>query len=174
MSFTKLHLKLNKADFIPANVGTIVEQPCDYEHFKELMTRVGLPSNWILREEYQLPEKEQKLKEAFNSNGCRLWIYKHEGKEIGFCQVAQIEDLSGLFTETKNVVEMYKMGLFPEYVGKGLGKRYVSSVLSELFNSYDTVYLNTRSTNVIDSVHFWETFGFKVFHTETLPDDLIL
>lgn len=173
MSYIKIHLKLDKSNFIPAGTGLIVEQPCNYDHFKALMTRVGAPSNWNQREDYQIPEKEQELKDKFNTGACQLWVYKHEDDDIGFCQVAQVEDLTRLFTDTSGVVEMYKMGLFPEHVGKGLGRGYVTSVLTELFNRYDTVYLNTRSTNTVNSVPFWESFGFEVIKTELLPDDLV-
>lgn len=173
MSFIKAHLKLDKDDFKPSGTGEIVELPCDYEHFKKLMTRVGKPSNWNLREEYQIIEKESALKNIFNTKACRLWHYMHEEAVIGFCQVAQVEDISGLFDNTKDVVEMYKMGLFPEFIGKGLARGCVSSVLTELFNSYETVYLNTRDTNAVNSISFWKSIGFNVFKTEILPDDLI-
>ncbi len=174
MSFVKTHLKLDKEKFIPAGTGMIIEQPCDYTNFKKLMKRVGEPSNWYLREEYQLPEKENTLKKVFNKGNSRLWLYLSKDVVVGFCQVAQVQDLSSLFKNTKDVVEMYKTGLFPEYTGKGFGKKYVSSVLSELFKDHDTVYLNTRNTNIVNSVPFWQSFGFEIIHTETLPDDLVI
>lgn len=174
MSFSKIHLLLNKAEFKPAGTGRILEEHCDYNRFKDLMTRVGKPSNWNLREEYQVPIKEQSLKEIFNSRSCRLWVFMHDGHEVGFCQVAPVEDLQRLFKNTNGIVEMYKMGVFPEYTGKGLARGCVSSVLTELFKDYATVYLNTRDTNVVNSIPFWKKFGFEVFKTEVKPDDFIL
>lgn len=173
MTFVKIHLKLDKANFKPSGSGLIVEEPCNYDRFMELLTRAGKPSNWNKRNEYHDEAQVAKLKDIFNQKSSMLWVYKLDRQDIGFCQVASVTNLSEIFTDTTGVMEMYKMGLFPEYIGKGVGKRYVSSVLREMFKENNTVYLNTRDTNKVNSLLFWQSLGFEVIKTEELQDDLL-
>lgn len=173
MSFTKIHLKLDKADFKPSPPLPIEEVPTDYERFLQLMQRVGAPSKWEKRQVFHDPESVARLKQLFRSNVSHLWLFKDREQETGFCQVAPVQDLAGLFNEASGIAEIYKVGLFPEYVGQGLGKGYLSSVLTELFKENNIVYLSTRDTNMVNPLHFYKKLGFQVMHAEVLPDDYV-
>ena len=173
MSFIKIHLKLEKANFISFEFSPIQEESCDYERFHELMKRVGEPSNWNKRKIFYDPECIKRLKALFNKPASRLWLFKKDQEDIGFCQVAGVEDLRGLFNRVSGIAEIYKIGLFPEFTGKGLGRGYVSCVARELFKTHETIYLNTRNSNAVNAVPFYKRLGFEVIKTEILPDDLV-
>ena len=173
MSFEKLHLKLHRNDFMPVPYPFPVERVSnDYDRFMDLLKRVGSSSYWDKRKTYHEAHSIEVLKHVLSLPSSLLWIFKKDGMDIGFCQVANVERLANLFNVTSGISEIYKVGLFPEYVGQGLGQGYLTSVLTEIFKNAHTVYLNTRDTNVVNSVPFYEKFGFRVFKTEVLPDDL--
>ncbi len=174
MTFEKIHLKLHRKDFIPAeNLLPIVKEKGNYDRFIDLLTKVGEDSKWDLREVYYNPLTIKSLKQTFAKKSSSLWVFKNKDKDVGFCQTAPVEDLTTLFNQSSGISEIYKIGLFPEYIGKGLGKSYLTSVLTEIFKNHHTVYLNTRDTNVVNSVPFYQKLGFEVFKTEILPNDLI-
>ncbi len=174
MSFTKIHLKLEQDNFKSTAFGTIQEEEAVYSRFFDLMKRVGGASNWHKRQKFQNEKSLLQLKSVFNEEPSRLWIFKKDKVEVGFCQVASITNISSIFNNASCIAEIYKIGLFPDYVGKGLGKHFVSSVARELFKDNHTIYLNTRNTNVVNSIPFYQKLGFEVFKTEILPDDLVL
>jgi len=174
MSFTKIHLMLERKNFIAAGHAEIIEEPCNYDRFYKLMERVGKPSNWNKRQVFHDQKSVNRLKSTFEQPSSHLWIFKDGDKEVGFCQVANVTDLKGIFNNATGIAEIYKVGLFPEYIGQGKGKNYLSALVEELFKNNHTIYLNTRDSNVVDSIHFYTKLGFEVFHTETLPDDLVM
>ena len=176
MSFQKIHLKLLKDDFQPASkLLPIEEEPSNYERFMWLLKKVGAQSNWDKRTAYFNSQSIKQLKDILRLSTSHLWLFKKGNKDIGFCQIANAENLTGLFNNASGISEIYKIGLFPEYIGKGLGKGYISSVIKETFKKQaHTIYLNTRDTNVVNSVPFYQRLGFQVIKTETLPDDLII
>lgn len=70
-------------------------------------------------------------------------------------------------------VEIYKVGLFPEYTGRQYGRYFLPAVFEELFRTNDNIYLNTRSTNHAGVIPFYNGLGMHVFAQETLPNDLL-
>lgn len=173
MSYTKIHLKLEEKNFKPAPWGAISEEQANYDRFYELMKRVGEGSNWHRRKMFNEAASINRLKELFIKPGAHLWVFRQGENDVGFCQAANVEDLSTLFNKQSGVGEIFKIGMFPEYVGKGLAAGYVSSVVWELFKEFQTIYLNTRDTNSVNSVPFYERLGFEVLNKQVCPDDYV-
>jgi ribosomal protein S18 acetylase RimI-like enzyme len=178
MSFTLYHLRLDKADFKPvASVAVndnlrIQRAWPNYDLMMEFIKAVGGNSNWHLRKVYADRAAVSDLKNRMNDVSARLYLFKEGSETVGFCQVLNSKDLEDHFPDQKNTAEIYKVGLYPRHVGGRKGAVFVSMVLDDLFQAFDKVYLNTRSSNAVKSLPFYQRLGFKVLEQEEKPDDI--
>lgn len=178
MSYKLTHITGKKEDFsgVPQEHEgmSIVEERPDLSFLMDMIGRVGKDSRWDRRKAYFDPEYMEDLKQRIENTSAHLYLFKKGGRTIGFCQTLKCpERADAIGVKGKEVTEIYKVGLFPEYRGKGMGHFYVASVLSEIFKGDNIVYLNTRDNNAVNSVNFYRRMGLKVAATETKADDLI-
>ncbi len=178
MSYKLTHITGKKEDFsgVPKEHGgmSIVEERPDLSFLMDMIGRVGKDSLWDKRKVYFDPEYMEDLKQRIENTSAHLYLFKKGGRTIGFCQTLQCQERAdAIGVKGKEITEIYKVGLFPEYCGKGMGHFYVASVLSEIFKGDNVVYLNTRDNNTVNSVNFYRRMGLKIVATETKADDLM-
>ncbi|MGH1374775.1 MAG: GNAT family N-acetyltransferase [Alphaproteobacteria bacterium] len=154
---------------------SIVEERPDLSFLMDMIERVGKDSQWSKRAEYFDPGYMSDLKQRVESTSSHLYLFKKSGKTIGFCQTLQCQDgVVSVDEQGRPVTEIYKVGLFPEYRGRGMGHFYVAAVLSEIFKGDNVVYLNTRDSNKVNSVNFYCRMGLNVIGVETKSDDPVI
>jgi len=180
MSFKLTHIVANKDDFTATPKDdsgelSIVREKPDINLLLDYILKVGEDSKWDKRTVYHDPDYINDLKDRIEKTRSSLFLFKKGDETVGFCQALESEGMSGHFNTKSGAMaaEIYKVGLFPEHCGKGLGNFYVSSVLAELFKENEVVYLNTRDTNKVNSVPFYERLGMKVVGEEDRSDDYI-
>lgn len=179
MTFKLIHLLGLKSNFVGIQTPQrkmlkIQKIPPSFSDLLHLIEIVGGDSNWHQRKEYFEEASVQRLKSRIFQRDSSLFLFKNGQQTIGFCQVCGIEALPyQIKVPSNSVFEIYKVGLFPEWCGQGLGRFYVSSVLDHLFQERPAVYLNTRDTNKVNSVSFYKSFGLRVLGSEEMEDDVI-
>ena len=186
MAKTKLtHMLLNKADFTgittldpsvePGSVK-IVRAKADLDIVSQWIKKVGGDSNWHKRKE----QEQDNLKTRINETSTRLWLLQKDNENIGFgisCETINLNShfnqQSGFTEQPETAVHFYKFGLLPENRHNGLGAFYGSSVVNEILKEHEKVYLNTRDSNTVQSIHFWEKVGFKIIEENEIDNDVI-
>lgn len=139
-----------------------------YAHFEFLIDRVGTRWGWTDRPKYKFNQAE--LRRRLGNPETRLFTFKKGEKLIGYCLVTPSEE--EIVRQYQKPVEIENFGFFPEYTGKGYGNFFLQAVFAELFNTYETVYLSTRSTNHTKVLPFYQKNGMILIKSERLPDDL--
>lgn len=175
MTFELCHITGDKDEF-----KGITDAPLDGMYIQKLkpslplllklIKHVGEDSQWDKRQEFNDPDMLRNLKERISDAGASLYLFKRHGTTVGFCQILDNTDLSKKFNQSSSD-EIYKIGLFPNHRGKGLGAFYTSSILAEIFKEKESVYLNTRDTNVVNSVPFYERLGLHLVKEEEIEND---
>ena len=176
--FTRFHLKLARNHFKPVTLRqglAVVPVKPVFSEFMRHIEQIG--DDWHLREEFHQPEQKAAISQAIE-NG-QAWLFKRHGVVIGCCySISKSHELTHCFRNAVTggeVVEIFKIGLYEGLTGHGWGPGLISKVLDEIFTQgADWVYLNTRDSNHVNSVPFYEALGFEAYHSEVLPDDLII
>ena len=204
-TFTKYHLAMHRGAYeqtylnirralgrTPANLRMVEILEPTSEDFLYQLQRVGKQYGWDKRRKYQ-PEHRAELDEMIARPDTRLYIFKVDSQDAGFCLMTGIvppktqsqgivkEDALNIFRKMNNVardakpVEIYKIGLYDEFTGKGLGNFFLGKILHLSFEreKKDIVYLDTRDTNHRGVLDFYARNGMGVFFTERLNSDLI-
>ena len=178
MSFKKIHLKVSQPTQANDNFSpglNIKEIKPDYDILQLLIRLVGEKYQWHLRDEYHNNAKLDQIEDVLKQPESRLFLYKHNRAIVGFCCVANVEpNLTARFNlKSNDTIEIYKVGLFDEHTNKGWGKFFLTKTIEKLLKNYDTVYLNTRSTNHAGVRGFYEKLGMECIGVEEQKDDLI-
>lgn len=97
----------------------------------------------------------------FSNNGWFEVIENPEKKIIGFY---------GIFKTSNDTCELRKMYLYPEYQGKGLGKKMMNNaVLKAKELGYKEIILETNKL-LVQAIGLYGKFGFKEFESGHLSD----
>ncbi len=162
-----------------------------FNDLKILLEKVGRPYGWHLRREYHQPKSVAEISEVLKDPRSRRYSFWSGNKEVGGTIIANVEkDVGRIFEKAHDndgvpiiepalaakTIEIYKIGLFPEYTKRGWGKHFLPQVLTALFNHEskpEVVYLNTRNTNHNGVIGFYTGFNMNVIHGRSLPNDLI-
>lgn len=107
------------------------------------------------------------------SDSSNLFLLaEYEGRIFGYAQIS-----SGNRTPeitSKNPVELVRIYLLPEFIGKGLGSRLMQACLQEArVKGHDTIWLGVWEQNE-RAIAFYEKWGFKKIGTQqfTLGADI--
>lgn len=186
------------------NLSIRAESMPDFSDLKNLLSKVGEEYGWDRRREYHDPSSiEELMKHLADSATSRRFTFLANGKEVGGAIIANVEkaviedgkprirrifreaqnktpELGIRETDVKKTIEIFKIGLHPEYTGKGWGRYFVSEVLNSLFEEmegmeekFDVVYLNTRSTNHRGVLDFYRRLNMHVLNVMTYKDDVL-
>lgn len=156
---------------------TLEHLPMDRDFFFTLIELIGGEDGWSLRKEFNNSRELNFIIKQLESEGASLSIFRKDDKPIGAGICANIEQsLSKNFdflahANDQNLQEIYKVGLFPRFTRKGYGKFLIPALVEKLFNDgNEYVYLNTRDTNHVNSVPFYQRIGMQAIGSEELPD----
>ncbi len=163
------YLLLQKVGYYDHESVTIKQIKPDMRQYSMLLHRVGQNYGWDRRPKYLL-EKET-LEQRLLSDSSRFYLAYSGKKLIGYCLASPCEDRVG--KSLNKVIEIENFGLFPEYTGKALGQSFLAQVFADLFETFENVYLTTRSTNHKGVIPFYERMGMRVIYKEKMQDDLV-
>lgn len=177
------------------NELTIREEDCpNFSDLKKILDTVGKPYGWDRRLEYNKRASVLDISAVLarpESRRFSFWATGRSGPvEVGGAIIANVEEnvdrivgkaesrshLGMKPKDAKNWMEIYKIGLFPEYTNKGWGKQFLPQVFEAMFDGPTHpayVYLNTRSTNHGGVIKFYRDLNMHVIHAEGFPNDLI-
>ena len=106
-------------------------QTPDLNWYRALFRRAGAPWLWFSR----LEMSDELLAAVLNSSTNDLFIAEHAGSEIGMAELDRSHPPD---------VEITFFGLFPEAIGKRLGRPFMTAVLERAWNNSATrVWLHT-------------------------------
>lgn len=161
---------------------------------QELLKDVGAPYEWDRRAEYHDAESIKEITKSLKATGREFsfWSGSKTPVKVGGVIVANVEkNVGGIFEfaarlphfkdltpeAAQNYVEVFKIGLYPQYTRLGWGPILLGKLLTELFdksaNKPDVVYLNTRSTNHAGVLGFYEKMGFELIGGFDYPNDIL-
>lgn len=167
--FTNYKLAIHKEDYhpLPAVFGYAATPfDCSFPEYLELLQRVGGPWGWDRRPKYY--DDLEGLKERFGQATVYSLTSGHE--IVGYCMTIPRKDLSIGFM--RRVGEIENFGLFIEQTGRGHGPALLPLIFAHMFERYNTVYLESRSTNHPKVVSFYQQQGMKLLAADQHQDDL--
>lgn len=151
MPATRTYLQqLSVTDLVPARVPelpveiTRVEQPAP-EFCRFLYATVGAEHHWVDRLSWTKRDWSDRLRRA----GLEVWVCWLRGAPVGYAE------LHGTVAERETQVELAYFGLFPDYLGQGLGGQLLTTALRRAWS------LSNRHTDFSPVSRVW-------VHTTTL------
>lgn len=138
--------------------------------YEKMLHLVGGPWAWDRRPKYL---DRRSLKARLADAETRLYVMNVNQKPVGYCLVTAAPPEVLARFNPERVVEIENFGFFLNETGKGYGHYFLPLILNDLFNTYEVVYLASRSTNHKRVIPFYEKVGFQVFKIETLPEDVL-
>ena len=160
----------------------------DYDQILEELEKIG--DGWHLRDEHTDESRRDKTRKLLESSRASTWHFMRDGEPIGFCvavkkgfckNLPRIVENFNRATENPDYrlnpnrgTEIYKVGLYEEFIGKAYGHNFLPGVQVALLNGQlgvesegieeikpsDFIYLNTRLTNRVDSRQFYQKLGY--------------
>jgi GNAT superfamily N-acetyltransferase len=127
----------------------LLEKPVDPEMYRHYYSNVGLTYNWLDR----LAITDDELNKKINAANILVYILKVNDVDAGYAEFA-------LETEYTEIVYF---GLFPEFVGKGLGKFFLQWVISKAWSfNAKWIQLNTCSLDHPNALAVYQSQGFEI------------
>ena len=126
-------------------------QTPDLNWYRALFRRAGAPWLWFSR----LEMSDELLAAVLNSSTNDLFIAEHAGSEIGMAELDRSHPPD---------VEITFFGLFPEAIGKRLGRPFMTAVLERAWNSSAArVWLHTCNLDAPAALSFYLKCGFRPY-----------
>jgi GNAT superfamily N-acetyltransferase len=143
------------ADVSSSGVKLRREQGLHPDHYRALFRRVGTPWLWFSR----LDMTDAKLAGLLQNPSIEFFVAEHGGNEIGIAEF----DRSG-----HPNVEITSFGLFPESIGKGFGRAFMTQLLERAWchttsGPTDRVWLHTCNLDGPGALSFYMKCGFRPY-----------
>ncbi len=175
---TVTHLTISKEEW---DSRTYLSFPKPFEltkikpDFDVFLTQTAqIEPDWPLRNEYQ--ENAARARTNIEGMNARMWIFEISENPVGFCSLVA-DNLNDAFNacadlQHRKVAEIHKIGVYEGLTGQKLGHRFVPEIMRKIFGELDyaDIYLNTRSSNRINSVPFYQSLGYRIVKTENLSE----
>lgn len=127
-----------------------VERP-GLDWYRALFRQAGAQWLWFSR----LELKDEELKAILNRPATELFIAECGGKEIGMAELDRSES---------GDVEIASFALFPEAIGKGLGRVFMAKLLELAWSGGTTrVWLHTCTLDSPAALSFYRKCGFHAY-----------
>jgi len=128
---------------------------CSVELFRLLYREVGRNYHWIDR----LDWTDEQIADYLNQPEISLWLMTYDGELAGYFELRKCEDVS---------VEIAYFGLFPKFIGRGLGKHLLIWAVEQAWlDGAGRVWLHTCTLDDQAAMPNYLSRGFKPFKTET-------
>jgi GNAT superfamily N-acetyltransferase len=155
---TRVHyLRMNYRPNFGAETESLIDiqelsKPIDTQYYLELYQTVGLSCNWVDR----LVISDDELHDLINGDNINIFIIFYEDDPCGFVE----------FEREPGYVEMLYFGLFPEFIGKGIGAFCLRKAVETAW-SYgpEWIQLNTCELDSDRALELYLNAGFELYTT---------
>jgi GNAT superfamily N-acetyltransferase len=135
---------------------------CSPAFFRHLYAQVGRNYSWIDR----LPWTDEQIVEYLKQEEISLWVMTYQEKTAGYFELRKCVDES---------IEIAYFGLFPDFIGRGLGKHLLTCAVEQAWEDGATrVWLHTCTLDDQAAMPNYLKRGFRPFKTETYNVDFQL
>lgn len=122
--------------------------------YKFLFISLGNEWGWTSR----LIMTDNDLKKDIDDPLLEIYVLYHKGVPAGYFELDK---------RKKSEVKLAYFGLFKEFIGKGLGKNFITFVLKQAWISNpEKVVLNTCEYDHPAALPLYLKMGFKIYHEE--------
>jgi len=130
----------------------LLEKPVAPELYRHYYRNVGLAYNWLDR----LAITDEALNAKINMANIVIYALKVDNADAGYIE----------FILEKDFTEILYFGLFPAFVGKGLGKFFLQWVICKAWSfNVKWIQLNTCSLDHPNALAVYLSQGFKIAGT---------
>lgn len=154
VTFLEMHDR--PAEALPRLDGVsfvLLEKPIAVDNYREYYYAVGKKHHWVDR----LIMEDSILSDALNASNTDIYLMDIQGVPAGYAE----------FIREKDFVEVLYFGLFPEFIGKGLGKYFLQWVIAKAWSyAPQWIQLNTCELDHPHALNNYISNGFKVVRTE--------
>ena len=135
------------------------QENCSVSLFRQLYLEVGHNYHWIDR----LPWSDDQIVEYLNQKEISLWVMTYEAEQAGYFELRKCEDGS---------VELAYFGLFPKFIGRGLGKHLLTCAVEQAWaDGANRVWLHTCTLDDKAAMPNYLSRGFRPFKSEEYSVD---
>ena len=128
---------------------------CPASFFRYLYREVGRNYDWVDRLDWTC----EKIQQYIAQSGVAVWLLSFAGSPAGYFE---------LTAQTDGSVQIVYLGLLPEFIGQGLGKRLLARAVEEAWSmGASRVWLHTCTLDNPAALPNYLKCGFKPFKTET-------
>jgi len=151
--FLEMHKQPEAWPLVPEGVSFyLLEKPVDTELYRYYYRNVGFTYNWLDR--LAMPDEELNVK--INAANAVIYVLKVDNSDAGYIE----------FILEKDFTEVLYFGLFPAFVGKGLGKFFLQWVISKAWSfGVKRIQLNTCSLDHPNALAVYQSQGFEIVRT---------
>ncbi|GEM_PF-2164793 len=179
-TITKTHLAIDSRKFHKNQRAGLYEPPTNslslheiapgFEHFRDLLARVGAPWGWDKQDRYE----RQILHARLEDPQTRLFMLRDGELDVGYALVVGVnQSVMSRFWPQANqprVIEIENLGLFPGEEGGGRGWGFFQLVMNDLFESSDVVYWSMSSSNYPTLLNYYLNQGMEILAQDVVPD----
>ena len=127
---------------------------CSADFYRRLYVEVGANYRWVDR----LPWTDQEFVAYYQRSEISLWVMTCDGALAGYFELARGEDGS---------TEVAYFGLFPKFIGRGLGKHLLTCAVEQAWkDGARRVWLHTCTLDDKAAMPNYLKRGFQPFKTE--------
>lgn len=138
----------------PAGVEVAPRHGPTPEQYLRWYQAVGDDWNWGDR----LRMDREELKSWLSQRGIEIWLLTVAGSEAGYCELDSRSD----------DVELVYFGLFPDFIGQGLGKWFLDWTVRHAWSRPATrVWLHTCEADHPAALPNYQRAGFRVYQTKS-------
>jgi len=126
------------------------------EEYLEIYEEVGRKWGWTGR----LLKSTEELTEILQSENYEVWLFKVENKVAGFFELLRSE----------SDTEIVYLGLKPEWIGKGLGRKLIQASVYVAGQNGEKVWLHTCERDHASALQAYQKLGFRIEEEITLME----
>jgi GNAT superfamily N-acetyltransferase len=123
------------------------------DYYRFLYHQVG--RDWAWKDRLGVPDEQ--LEEILNRPGSQLWVLFHAGHPAGYSELAGPED----------EVQIQYFGLFPQYIGRGLGLPFLRWTVHRAWRSRPRrVWVHTCDLDHPNALPSYQKAGFVIYRVD--------
>jgi GNAT superfamily N-acetyltransferase len=161
VTFLEMHQSpLEKLELLPDSTFKLIPKPISVETYRTYYYSVGEKFNWLDR--MVMPDEE--LYQKINADNTDIFLMYVKDVPAGFAE----------FVKENDFTEILYFGLFPDFVGKGIGNYFLQWVIQQAW-SYQPkwIQLNTCTLDHPNALPVYKKAGFVPIRTETQQRKII-